>query len=304
MHLAEVIMSINNIDREELQSALMNLDHALHHHIQWYNGLIRTLCCHLISDQHDINPQSHHECLFGQWYYDQAPLKIKKHPGFTAIGEAHKRMHALAANILKASNVGMQINIHDYDNFANAVERLQLEINSLKRELETMLYTHDPLTGAINRTDMMPILREWQDMIKRTSIVCTIVMVDLDEFKKVNDRYGHFVGDKVLSSVSQYILDNLRPYDKLFRFGGEEFLLCMQQTELNTAFNRCEMLRKDIAAMNIEIGESETIHITASFGITILDPTIPIETCIERSDQAMYAAKSAGRNCTQIWSQH
>lgn len=294
-------MSINNIEREELQTSLVHLERAVHNHIQWYNALIRTLCCRLQSDRHDISPQAHHECLFGQWYYDQAPLKIQKHPGFTAIGEAHERMHHLAANLLQISNAGFQINMNDYDHFANAVERLQLEINSLKRELEIMLYTHDPLTGAINRIDMMPMLREWHDMIKRTSMICTVVMIDLDEFKTINDRYGHSAGDKVLVATSRYLLDNLRPYDKMFRFGGEEFLLCMQQTELHTAFNRCEMLRKGIAEMNIDIEDRDPIHITASFGITILDPNSPLETCIERSDKAMYAAKSAGRNCTKIW---
>lgn len=294
-------MSINNIDREELQTSLMHLERAIHNHLQWYNSLIRTLCCHLPSDRHDISPQAHHECLFGQWYYEQVPLKIQSHPGFTTIGEAHERMHQLSIHLLKNSNLGFQITTHDYDHFANAVERLQLEINSLKRELEIMLYTHDPLTGAINRIDMMPILREWHDMIKRSAMICSVIMIDLDDFKNINDNHGHSAGDKVLVSVSRYLLDNLRPYDKIFRFGGEEFLLCMQQTELDFAFNRCEILRKGIAEIRIDIGERDPIRITASFGIATLDLNGSLDVCIERSDKAMYDAKAAGRNTTRIW---
>jgi diguanylate cyclase (GGDEF)-like protein len=126
-------------------------------------------------------------------------------------------------------------------------------------------------------------------------------MMDLDNFKAVNDRYGHPAGDQVLAASVQYLIKHLRPYDKVFRYGGEEFLLCMPYTELMPCHDRVKELNEGLAALEIEIGEKEPVHIFASFGITLLDPDIPVEKSIDRADKALYAAKAAGRNCVRIW---
>lgn len=291
-------MVLENINREELQSILINLDQALHNHHQWYDAIIRTIICNLKSDRRDVMPDAHQQCLFGQWYYEMAPPALQSHPGFNAIGDAHHNMHDMTKKILQDNNAGMKINPLDFDNFANAIQRLQLEIYSLKRELELMLYTRDPLTGAINRTDMMPILREIHEMGKRDSIPSSLIMFDIDEFKKTNDQYGHSAGDKVLSTAIHFIIGKLRPYDKLFRFGGEEFLLCMQHTDLNTCYTRCEGLRKELSTMPIDVGTRKPISITASFGVTMFDSNISVEENIENADKAMYRAKANGRNCS------
>lgn len=296
-------MELENINREELQSILTQLVQALHNHRQWYNTIIRNVVCGLKSDRHDVGENPHRECLFGQWYYETAPSKLKNHPGFNAIGEAHQYMHQLTKKILQNSDAGIKINVNDFDNFANAIQRLQIEIESMQREMELMLYTHDPLTGVINRTDMMPILREIHEMSKRNSTISTLAMIDLDDFKKINDKYGHSAGDKVLTAFGHYLLSKMRPYDKVFRFGGEEFLLCMQNIDLNTSYTRCEKLRQELAMLPIDIDIGQPVSITASFGITILDTTQTLETSIENADRAMYSAKSSGHNCIVIWNQ-
>jgi diguanylate cyclase (GGDEF)-like protein len=287
--------------REELQIILGQLEQALHSHIQWHNALIRTLICKLPGDIHDIKPRAFHECLFGQWYYNDAPEKLHAHSGFIAIGEAHKHMHQITTQLLLTSRAGGVIDPLDYDNFANAMERLRLEIASLRHEVEISLYTHDPLTGAINRADMLPTLRELHEMVQRKAQSCSIVMIDLDLFKKINDKFGHPVGDKVLFTVAHYIVDNLRPYDKLFRYGGEEFLICMQQTEVEECYNRTEILREGIAALPIDFGKRDPCYITVSCGVSSLAEDVTVEQCIDHADKAMYAAKTAGRNCTKIF---
>lgn len=93
---------------------------------------------------------------------------------------------------MTASDVG--IRTHEYDSFANLLERMRLEVFTLKRELEELLYKGDPLTGAIGRIDMLPILREQQDLAKRQNVSCCIAMMDFDHFKNVNEHYGHIVG--------------------------------------------------------------------------------------------------------------
>lgn len=294
-------MPLTHINRDELQAVLTHLDQAMYNHTQWYNSLIRTLICHLPPDKHNTSSKSYKECLFGQWYYNSAPKKLKDHPGFVAVGDAHRRMHQLTAHLLLTQEAGKAIDPLDYDNFANALERMRLEMTSLKHETEMALYTRDPLTGAINRADMLPALRELHEMVKRQTHVCSIVMLDLDLFKNINDKFGHPAGDMVLIAIVHYISEHLRPYDKLFRYGGEEFLICMQQTEVDECYERIEVLREGLAHLPIELGNGKVAKITVSFGITGLDPGVPIEECIDRADKALLIAKKSGRNCTKVW---
>lgn len=294
-------MALNDVTRDELQGIIAQLKESLYSHQQWHGALIRALICKLPGDKHDIDINAHAECRFGQWYYSQAPEKLRTHPGYIALGEEHQRLHHLAGLLLTASNADNAITPLDYDNFANALERLRLEISALECELENALFNHDSLTGAITRFGILPTLREQLELVKRHAQLCFIAMMDLDNFKAVNDLHGHVAGDMVLAQSVRYLIKQLRPYDKVFRYGGEEFLLCLPYTKLMSGHDRVVKINEGLAALNIDIGGKEPIHITASFGLTLLDPEFPVETSIDRADKALYAAKVAGRNCVKIW---
>jgi diguanylate cyclase len=294
-------MALDEVTRDELQGVIAQLKEALFNHQQWHGALIRTLVCKLPSDKHDINPLGHTECRFGQWYYGKAPEKLRNHPGFIALGEEHQRMHHLARLLLITAAADNPVTALDFDNFANALERLRLEIFALERELEDSLFNHDSLTGAITRFGILPALREQQELVKRHTQVCYIAMMDLDNFKAINDLHGHSAGDRVLAASVHYLIKHLRPYDKVFRYGGEEFLLCMPYTELTPGYDRVRELNEGLAALEIDIGGNKPIYISASFGLALLDPDIPVEKSIDRADKALYVAKSAGKNCVQIW---
>ena len=128
------------------------------------------------------------------------------------------------------------------------------------------------------------------------------MMIDLDHFKDVNDRYGHAMGDAVLRWIAQYLQANMRSYDRLYRCGGEEFLLCLPQTSVAVAVGLADSFRSGVAEQHIhDRTGDESIKITASFGVAALDATRPVEESIERADKAMYRAKTAGRNRTEIF---
>jgi diguanylate cyclase len=277
------------------------LKESLNNHQQWHGSLIRTLVCKLPADKHDTSDAPHTECRFGQWYYGKAPEKLRKHPGFIALGDEHQRLHHTAKLLLIGADAGNPITPLDYDNFSNALERLRLEIAALERELENSLFNHDSLTGAITRFGILPTLREQQELVKRHAQLCYIAMMDLDNFKAINDLHGHAAGDKVLAASVRYLIKHLRPYDKVFRYGGEEFLLCMPYTELTGGLSRVQELNEGLAALEIDIGEKEPIRIEASFGLALLDPDVPVEKSIDRADKALYAAKSAGKNRVLVW---
>lgn len=294
---------ISHINPEVLQSILAQLDQALYNHQQWHNALLRTLICRLEGDKHDMSAEAFKDCRFGQWYYGAKNeiQPIATHPGFIAIGESHKHMHQLATRILDINSSTSKISTLDYDQFANALEQMRLEIFALKNELKQLLYNRDPLTGAINRINILQTLREQQEIVKRQKQPCCLAMIDLDLFKKINDQYGHLVGDKVLARVAQYFIENLRESDKVFRYGGEEFLICMPFTDLNQGQYLMDTLRERLASDPILVNGSEAITVTISIGITLLDEYSPVEVSIEHADMAMYDAKSAGRNCSREW---
>jgi len=159
----------------------------------------------------------------------------------------------------------------------------------------------DPLSGAANRVGMLTKLREQHELVRRKAMACAIAMMDFDHFKGINDTHGHSAGDQVIAKTSQMILRNMRPYDALYRYGGEEFLIALPNTELAAARDILERLRGAIADMSFIDERGQEFHVTASFGLTMLDPDVPVERSIERADSALYAAKAAGRNRIVVW---
>jgi diguanylate cyclase (GGDEF)-like protein len=289
------------VRQEELHAALQQLDQAIYSHQQWHKDLTRTLVCRLPHDQRDVAQDAHRQCRFGQWYYHHAAPGLRGYPAFIAMDGEHERMHQLAARLLNAAAVGTAVSQNDYDNFANALDRLRLQIDTMKRELEDSLYNRDPTTGAESRIGMLTKLRELLEMVRRHVQHCCIAIMDLDHFKAVNDAYGHLTGDAVLAGSVRYLLDNLRPYDKVFRYGGEEFLLALQNTDQQTAQALIERLREGLASAALTEASQGPIRVTASFGITLLDPDVSVEVSIERADKALYEAKASGRNRVCLW---
>lgn len=295
-------MTLQNIKHEGLQQLLTEINLASDNHNSWYNDLVRTIACRLTPDKRNMIANAHKECRFGQWYYSNALIDIKDHPSIVAIGATHHHMHQLVTHILSNLKITNIISPFDFDKLSNAVEQFRLEILTFKKELETLLLNRDPLTMTINRVNILPFLREQQEVIKRHHLPCCIVMLDIDLFKNVNNQHGHLAGDKVLIILAQYLIDHLRLYDKIFRYGGEEFLIFIQETDLLRSYEMVEHLREEISSMPFDIGLPEPIHITTSCGVTLIEPNLAIEELIEQANKALYLAKSSGRNKTQVWS--
>lgn len=286
---------------EVLQRTLTQISHALFEHGKWHSAFIRSIICNLSAKQVDNFPLSHTSCKFGLWFYGETNEIPNTHPRYIGIDLKHKAMHQLATKLLTEVQSNGSVSVLSYDKFSHALEKFQAELIEFERELENLLYQHDSLTGANTRLGLLPTLKEFQELMKREpKSHCCIVMMDLDKFKDVNDAYGHRAGDKVLSTIIHYITEQLRPYDSIYRYGGEEFVILMKHTDLQTGYNIVERLRNEIETLPIYIERGELIHITASFGLVALDANEEIEKLIELADLAMYEAKAAGRNCVKI----
>lgn len=159
----------------------------------------------------------------------------------------------------------------------------------------------DPLTGLLNRRAFRVFGSDAMNYFKRHKRDVGVLVVDIDFFKRVNDAYGHGVGDDVIRTVGATVLGEVRNIDKVARFGGEEFVVLMRETEKEGPEILAERIRKKIASALIEHAEHGAIHVTVSIGgamASINDRDI--EDVIERADRALYEAKSCGRNCVVI----
>jgi len=154
----------------------------------------------------------------------------------------------------------------------------------------------DPLTGMNNRLSLDEIAEKCMQRAERRDQPLSLLLFDLDHFKRVNDDFGHQVGDRVLGEVAERINHLMRGDDVAFRFGGEEFLVLLPGAELNAAEQVAERLRRAIAEQPIEVGDQQ-LTLTASFGVVqYIPPQERWDDCIRRVDEALYQAKVGGRD--------
>jgi len=188
----------------------------------------------------------------------------------------------------------------------NSVREDQRRQDALEREKIVLLHEsnrmrhhaeHDGLTGLWNHRVIVERLGEEMDRSLRDGTPLSVILADVDHFKKVNDSFGHLAGDRVLKEIGTVFMRALRPYDCVGRYGGEEFLLILPNCGMESALIRGEQLREAVQSTRIQDGET-LLQVTASFGVVATFPShFEAESVIRAVDAALYRAKSSGRNC-------
>lgn len=164
-------------------------------------------------------------------------------------------------------------------------------LRTLNRQLETLAET-DPLTGVANRNALHGFFAHSLRSALRFARPLSVIMLDIDHFKRINDEHGHLRGDRALAAFAAIIRSNLRDVDTVVRWGGEEFLIIGQETSLTQA----EQLAERILAATRTQAVDGDLHITASAGVATARPGDSIDALVQRADTALYAAKHAGRD--------
>ncbi|QGZ31530.1 sensor domain-containing diguanylate cyclase [Stutzerimonas stutzeri] len=191
-----------------------------------------------------------------------------------------------------------QICLIIYDVTDVAINRRQLQ--TANQELQRLSST-DRLTGLFNRGHWEEMLRQDYARHRRYDRNAALVMFDIDHFKQINDNYGHQAGDAVIQQTAELIRQGMRDSDIAGRYGGEEFVVLLPDTDSEGAVTFAERLRQSIEAHEV-IHEGHRIRFTVSLGIADLSqPTGGYTQLIERADSAMYASKSAGRNQVSLY---
>ena len=189
---------------------------------------------------------------------------------------AEQSRDALAEEILKVHTVNEELK--------NAMKRIE------------DLASHDELTGLYNRRYLMRTLELEKKRADRTGQFFSIIMLDIDHFKRINDTFGHSKGDDVLKDLANVLSESMRETDICARYGGEEFMVILEHTSTASAQICAERSRQLIAAKKFT-GFEEHFLVTVSLGFTEYQPNEELSQMISRADEALYRAKSSGRNC-------
>ena len=177
------------------------------------------------------------------------------------------------------------------------VKKSEARIHELEIELEATsdLVRHDQLTGVLNRRGLEDMFSKEVARAQRHDTVLCVGMLDIDNFKKLNDSLGHDVGDQALIHLANVCREALRPQDTVARFGGEEFVILLPETPLEDGIVALTRLQRDLTK-KFFLNDNEKVLITFSAGVTQMSPDDTQATVIKRADEAMYKAKQAGKN--------
>jgi diguanylate cyclase (GGDEF)-like protein len=162
--------------------------------------------------------------------------------------------------------------------------------------------THDFLTKILNRAEVLASLKRELSRSEREDKPVAIIMADVDHFKEINDSLGHSVGDTVLKEIAERLKSDLRPYDMVGRYGGEEFLVVLPNCSLEVAARRADEIR-NLVCKDAVASTFATVPVTVSMGITASDraQNLTIEELLQQADKALYFAKENGRNCVRTF---
>jgi diguanylate cyclase (GGDEF)-like protein len=215
---------------------------------------------------------------------------------------------------LQSSHLACSLSVHDEPliptlslsrvgelrRMASQINQRILRVNLLTAQLAKLSIT-DQLTGCLNRRALDQELPPALERSRRSGSPLSLIVFDIDHFKRVNDRYGHPVGDQVLVRVAHCVQERLRSSDVIYRIGGEEFLVLLFGCSQQDAWQLAEQLTSSVAALALDNAAGQPLLVTISAGVTQFLPDQDVaDALIRRADQGLYAAKQAGRNCVQL----
>ena len=234
---------------------------------------------------------------------------LKANPEFREIPiifltASHRQDHLLKAFELGAvdyvtkpfSSAELLARVRTHLELKHTRDQLHLVLSEVQR-----MATIDSLTGVLNRRCLFDLAKREFERSQRYGSVFTLLMLDVDHFKRINDTYGHMVGDEVLKSLTQAIQRSLRQVDQFGRYGGEEFVIVLPESPLNIARQVGDRLRTISSQLSIPT-KTDPISLTVSIGIAAYNPQDKaVEDIFERADRALYQAKAKGRDRCCVW---
>ncbi len=244
---------------------------------------------------------AHGESAFGIWFEERKDTPPVDQPAFGVLVALHEALLNHIALLAGRAWKDAKVPVEEYDALLEKVRAFDEQAGRLTRAFQAAISDIDPLTGTQTRQVMLRDLKREMQRARRSGTPGCLALADVDRFKAINDGHGHAAGDMVLSAVAGLLIESLRPYDAVYRYGGKEFLLCLPETGPEEARRVLERVRERVAGQPIVLADGKSLTVTVSFGLTLMSPRRPIEELIERADKALYAAKQNGRDRVEVW---
>jgi len=240
------------------------------------NNIYYTDCIHP-DDLEQVTQEHINSISYRAYYFEHKPYRLVRKDG--------DLKWILHSTVIVRDNENNIISFVGYLTDITELKNREIELKNISRT--------DRLTKINNRMYTDDVLENQYYRFKRDKELCSVILVDIDHFKSVNDTYGHLVGDNVLIEFARILGTSLRKGDVLGRWGGEEFLIILPHTKLEDAMKSAEKLRKIVDKNKFPTLD----HLTASFGVSTFEESMNIEHLIDIADKALYKSKENGRNC-------
>jgi len=276
---------------------IAELDAAVEAHMDWTRRILRCSVLRTSPGEDVLAPVAHTLCRFGCWFIsNRSHFDAIDAQAAQRVEAVHQTMHdairSICTNVL-AGKPGESANLE-------AFEQSQSELLVLLAQFKTLFLSnavrHDPLTGLALRYGIEHDFILRRKDARRNRSLLYVVMIDVDHFKRVNDSYGHPVGDLVLRHLAHTMKRTLRSNEPLYRFGGEEFLWLMQCNSVDEAELSANRLLTTIRTTPIPIADGQSITLTVTLGLAQVGEQEELSSAVKRSDVALYEGKNAGRD--------
>jgi diguanylate cyclase len=282
----------------EIDRLITELDEAVEAVMNWTRRILRFVVLRASPGEDVVAPLAHNLCHFGGWFSEN----LKHFEAIDAaaarrVEQAHQAMHDAIRSICNDVLAGSPGKHSDL----LAFEQSQAELLGLLARFKTSILSdavrHDPLTGLPLRYGIEGDFALQQKDAQRNRNLLYVALIDVDHFKRINDNYGHPVGDRVLRHLAEMLNRNLRSNEPIYRFGGEEFLWLMQCKSVEEAEQSAHRLLNTIRTTPVPIDRIQTVTLTVTLGMAQVADHEELASALERADVALYKGKETGRDC-------
>lgn len=298
------VCSANNIRLASLNDMIQkDMIRYYEEHLLWLDTLVKSVKISDFKTVPELNPSL---CNFGKWLLSQTAKDIiRNNSKYKNIIKTHNQLHDLGILIAKQLQK-TKPNYHVLMNYLEKCELISLAIGTELALIDNTLIikkaSKDELTGALNRNSLEQMFINQYELSLATDSNFLLAMCDLDHFKFINDTYGHVAGDKLLKAFVKINHETLRKSDIIIRYGGEEFLIMLPNTSLETGIEKLDQLRENFQNFSIKY-DGEMVKTTVSIGLINIEPQmmlcdneIKMNDYIHQADELLYKAKQNGRN--------
>jgi len=260
--------------------------------LEWVQNVLLRL---LVEADHSTLPALRHS-EFGMWLQHKAAIVFESAPELDSISRHVDHIENTLSQKL-VSTRSSHGDVHAVmKEIEQAISQIKFLLGGLFDRFIEVESGRDSLTRLLNRRHLPAVLSREISLARRTSLPFSVLMLDIDHFKKVNDAFGHGGGDLVLQQVAEVVSSSVRVGDFIFRYGGEEMLIVLVEVDQPQALIVAETIRQRLEKEPLRVGDTKTANITVSIGIAAYNGHPDFETVIKNADGALYQAKSAGRN--------